>query len=722
MKRLPALPDNPFFVRSAALLVVLAALVTAFTLYARKELRVDAINVQREQSLTLMDELRQSSQDLTKLARSYAATGKSHYRRYFEEVLAIRDGLQPRPERYDGVYWDLVLADGSRPRPFSAERTPLLERMRKAGFTASELYLLQDSKRRSDSLTKMEYEAMELAADGKLEQSDSALFGDRYDRAKRDIMQSIDVAFVAIDERTREAVAGAQAEAITLRTVVVVLGVLSMAMLVELYFATRRTLGGTMGEIHEVMLDLAEGRLGRVLAARKQDSVLGWLGQMQHDLQDADKQKRESARQLRESFERLDKIARMVPGMVHVFQRRADGNLSFPYASNAMHGLYGTDPECVRNDAALLLDKLHPDDRSVVRDSMMESVRTLAPWHIEYRVTQDESTDRWLLNSAVPERQPDGSVLWFGYTTDVTDRRRAVEESRVAAIAFDTKEGMLVTDAAGRILRVNRALATLSGYSLAELAGDTPQRLYSLPGEPALQATIAVAIGQHDTWEGEIELRRKDGSECPVLTSITAVRGLAGEVTHYVHMFVDNSERKAREELVRRLAYFDALTGLPNRRMLMDRLQQALYSSGRSKRHGALCFIDLDKFKALNDTHGHEYGDRLLQQVAQRLQDCVRAGDTVARLGGDEFVLVLETLDAEAVNAYQQAQGVGAKVLAALAKPFQLDDLEWNCSGSLGLTLFGPHPAEPDMLLKQADMAMYEAKKAGRNALRCYSA
>lgn len=720
MKRLPALPDNPFLVRSAALLVMLAALVAAFIEYAWLELRVDAINVQREQSLKLMDELRQSSQDLTHMARSYAATGKAHYRRYFDEVLAIREGQQPRPERYDGIYWDLVLADGNRPRPFSTDRTPMLDRMRQAGFTAPEMYLMHDSKRRSDLLTRLEYEAMDLAADGQMEKASAMLFGDRYDRAKRDIMQSIDVAFVAVDERTREAVGAAQGEARTWRAVVAVLGVLSMAMLIELYFATRRTLGGPVSEIHEVMLDLAEGRFDRVLAARKQDSVLGWLGQMQHDLQDADVQRRDAARQVQESLDRLDKIARMVPGMVHVFRRQSDGNLSFPYASNAMHGLYGTDPECVREDAAPLLEKLHPDDRAAVRESMMESVRTLAPWQLEFRV-QDQSSDRWLQNSAVPERQPDGSVLWYGYTADVTERRRAAEESRVAAIAFDTKEGMLVTDAAGRILRINRALATLSGYALAELAGLSPQRLYSMPGDPAQQAAIAVAIGQHDTWEGEIQLRRKDGSECPVLNSITAVRGLAGEVTHYVHMFVDNSERKAREELVRRLAYFDALTGLPNRRMLMDRLQQALYASSRSKKHGALCFIDLDRFKALNDTHGHERGDQLLQQVAQRLQDSVRAGDTVARLGGDEFVLVLEALDPDTALARQQAELIGAKVLAALAVPFQLDGVEWQCSGSVGLSVFGSHPVEPDVLLKQADTAMYEAKKAGRNALRSYT-
>jgi len=579
MNRFRALPDNPFFVRTAALLVTLGALVGAFAAYVLLEKRVDAINLQRQQSLLLMDELRQSSHDLTQLARSYAATGLPHYRRHFDEIMAIREGRQVRPERYYRVYWDLVLADGRRPRPNTTDTTPLLQRMRDAGFTISELDFLADAKRSSDFLAKLENDAMDLAAAGERSTALSLLFGDRYDRARMDIMQPIDAAYVGMDERTRSALDLAQRDALVLRMVVIALGIFSMGMLVSLYRATRVTLGGSMGQIHDVMLDMAQGRFDAALA-RNQHSVLGWLGQMQHDLGEADAQK-----------------------------------------------------------------------------------------------------------------------------------RRAAEELRVAAIAFEVREGMLVTDAEGRILRANHALAALSGYGLSRLVGESPDLLYE-------RAAVA---SEDDTWEGEIQLRRADSSECPVLASITAVRGLRGEVTHYVHMIVDNSERKAREELVMRLAYFDSLTGLPNRRMLVDRLQRALYACSRSGQHGALCFLDLDRFKVLNDTHGHEYGDRLLQQVAGRLQEHVRAGDTVARLGGDEFVLVLETLDAEAPAALQQSEAVGAKVLAALELPYVLDGLVWRCSGSMGVALFGAQTVEADQLLRQADMAMYEAKKSGRNALRAYA-
>jgi len=202
--------------------------------------------------------------------------------------------------------------------------------------------------------------------------------------------------------------------------------------------------------------------------------------------------------------------------------------------------------------------------------------------------------------------------------------------------------------------------------------------------------------------------------------TINPVVDKAGKLTNYVAIFSDISERKEAEAQIHQLAFFDPLTNLPNRRLLMDRLQQAFAVSARSKTHGAVLFLDLDNFKTLNDTKGHDIGDMLLSEVAKRLNLCVRDGDTVARLGGDEFVVVLETLSADAEEAATQAELVAEKIRQDLNQPCQLKDQQYHTTPSIGIVLFLGYRDSLDDLLKFADIAMYQAKTAGRNAIRFY--
>jgi diguanylate cyclase (GGDEF)-like protein len=221
-------------------------------------------------------------------------------------------------------------------------------------------------------------------------------------------------------------------------------------------------------------------------------------------------------------------------------------------------------------------------------------------------------------------------------------------------------------------------------------------------------------------WQGEIWDRRKNGEIYPKWLSISAVKGGDGVVTHYVGSHIDITERKATEDKILHLAFYDHLTNLPNRLLLLDRLKQALASSARSSRRGSLLFIDLDNFKNLNDTLGHDIGDLLLQQVTQRLESCIREGDTVARLGGDEFVVMLLDLSEQPIEAAAQTEAIGEKILATLNQPYQLGSYVHRCTASIGATLFNDHQQATDELMKQADIAMYQAKKAGRNALRFF--
>ena len=216
-------------------------------------------------------------------------------------------------------------------------------------------------------------------------------------------------------------------------------------------------------------------------------------------------------------------------------------------------------------------------------------------------------------------------------------------------------------------------------------------------------------------------LRTKSGENCARWLTISAVKNETGEVTNYIGSYYDISKLKHAEEKIQELAFFDQLTGLPNRVLLIDRVRQALNANIRNKSYGALLFIDLDNFKTLNDSLGHHMGDMLLKNAAQRISHCVRADDTVARFGGDEFVVLLANLGTQKAKAAAlQAEAIGEKILAAFTEVFQLDTYEYPCTPSVGVTLFSPEDRNVDELLKRADLAMYDAKAAGRNGLRFF--
>jgi len=301
---------------------------------------------------------------------------------------------------------------------------------------------------------------------------------------------------------------------------------------------------------------------------------------------------------------------------------------------------------------------------------------------------------------------------------DITARKRTEEQLKLAASVFaHANEGIVITDAEGLIIDANPTFSRLTGYSRDEVLGHNPRMLNSGHHEPAFYAEMWQAISTQGTWQGEIWNRRKDGEIYPELLTISAVRGHDGGVNHYVGIFSDISELKARESNLRHLAYNDVLTGLPNRLLLQDRLRQALAHARRANARLAVCYLDLDGFKAVNDTHGHAEGDRLLVEVAARLRQSVREGDTVARLGGDEFVLLLLDLEEAA-----ECEGTLERVACSLNEPITLGNGEAvTISASMGYTLFPDDAASEEELLVHADEAMYLAKAAGRHCVRRYT-
>lgn len=294
------------------------------------------------------------------------------------------------------------------------------------------------------------------------------------------------------------------------------------------------------------------------------------------------------------------------------------------------------------------------------------------------------------------------------------------DELRIAAIAFESLEGMFVTDTHFCILRVNRAFTELTGYDATEVVGRQCTEFWSARRLINNATVIWEACRTNGTWTGEAWGERKGGGEFPVRLTLAAVQSDHDQVTHYVATFTDITESKAAAEEIQRLAFYDSLTGLPNRRLLQDRLQQALLNAHRNGHKGALLFIDLDDFKILNDNLGHDVGDQLLQSVTLRLRESMREGDTVARLGGDEFVVILNDLSADPVEAVAQTEAVGEKIRFKLSQQYLIGAHEYSSTPSIGAALFSGPDQTIDQLLKQADIAMYQAKAAGRNALRFF--
>jgi len=359
----------------------------------------------------------------------------------------------------------------------------------------------------------------------------------------------------------------------------------------------------------------------------------------------------------------------------------------------------------------------HPDDLVLERDFLNElEAGTRDAYRMEKRYITKHGDLRWvkLLVTAIPDDHGK-AVETIGLILDITERKRAEAELRIAATAFETDEPKVVTDAGGRILKINRSMAESSGFSAEEVVGQTPKIFQSGLHAEGFYCEMWETISRTGRWEGEVWDRRKCGDIYPKWLTILAVTGTDGVVTHYIGTHHDISEQKKAEGKIEALAFFDQLTGLPNRTLLLDRLKQAMAASARSDRYSALLFVDLDNFKTLNDTQGHLIGDAFLKLVAQRLKSCVREVDTVARLGGDDFVIILASLSASEAEAAVGAEAIAEKILASLNQPYQLDAATHHGTASIGATLFKGALISSEDLMKQADLTMYKAKAAGRN-------
>jgi diguanylate cyclase (GGDEF)-like protein/PAS domain S-box-containing protein len=432
------------------------------------------------------------------------------------------------------------------------------------------------------------------------------------------------------------------------------------------------------------------------------------------------------AHALREKLDFIEKLTSRVPDVLYQYQLSRDGHTRFPFVSESVRQVFGVEPEVARQDARRLFELVDPEDRPGLFQSMREAHQDGAVWQGEFRFHHPDGRRRWARGNWITLREADGELASYGILRDITDAklseaRLQESEARFRSLTdlssdwyWEIDENFRFTNFAG--YREGKSIMTQ-----ADSLGRTRWELGALNlSDEDWQAHRAV-LESHQTFR-DLELQRLDasGQVYWIAVSGTPVFDEQGCFRGYRGIGRDITQRKQAEDETQRLAFYDTLTGLPNRRLLMDRLAHAQVSSARSRRHGALQFIDLDNFKDLNDTLGHDVGDQLLEQVALRLVSCLREGDTAARFGGDEFVVMLEDLSDNEAEAVRQAELVAEKILARLNAPYELVGRQHNSSPSIGITLFSGGELGSDELLKRADVAMYQAKAAGRNTLRFF--
>lgn len=433
---------------------------------------------------------------------------------------------------------------------------------------------------------------------------------------------------------------------------------------------------------------------------------------------------------------RQDEIGELIGGFNRLLENLKQQEEALKVSESRLRTIIETEPECVKIvDAQMRLRLMNPAGLAMIEADSLEQVaghsvldiiapeyhaaytelhkRVLAgePRQMEFEVFGLKGGRRWLESHAVP-MQDNGETVHLAITRDITKHKQAEEKLHLAASVFThAREGIMITATDGTIIDVNDTFSRITGFSRDEVFGKNPRILSSGRQGKGFYAALWRDLIETGYWHNEIWNRRKNGEVYAEMLTISAVRDVQGNTRQYVALFSDITALKEHERQLERIAHYDALTGLPNRILLADRLHQATTQAQRRGQHLAVAYLDLDGFKVINDRHGHEVGDQLLMTVAARMKQALREGDTLARLGGDEFVAVL--LDLDDIEA---SVPMLTRLLAAAAQPVQTGDLMLQVSASIGVVFYPQgEDMDADQLLRQADQAMYQAKLAGKN-------
>ncbi|MGE5027600.1 MAG: diguanylate cyclase domain-containing protein, partial [Betaproteobacteria bacterium] len=679
----------------------------------------------RHASFLLADELRQSSDDLTRMARTYVVNGDPRYKKYYQDILDIRDGRKPRPKAYQLAYWDLVLANALPPPSDGGQAVPLLELMRQSGFSDKELGKLAEAKVNSDWLVVLEREAMKLAesvganAEANHARARRMLYDEHYYQAKLAIMSPINEFFVLMDQRTRDTVRKAKTLALLLRLLFIAAALVSILVLLRTFAILRSTLGGTAEEVHAQIVRIGQGDFSTAIdvASGKENSVLAGLREMQNKLQTYETERKES-----EAFKQA--ILNSIGAEICVLDRNGvilavnEPWRRFAQENGVEPGKPAPGTGVGANYLAACaaetgLDAIATDARNGIQ-AVLDG--RLPSFSLEYPCDSLQQ-QYWFSMMVTPmgKGAHGGAVVTH---MDITGRKKseqalAESENRFSLFMDTLPAAAFIKDENGMVLYVNRYMEDILGVK--NWHGKSTRDLFppELAEKMIADDQLSLAAGHMVTEErvpgvdGQLRIYQTHKVRIPRQGRPPLLGGIALDIT----------ERKQMEEQIRSLAYFDSLTGLPNRRLLLDRLDHALFQAKRHQRSMAIMFLDLDNFKKINDTYGHDAGDELLREVSARLHTCVRHGDTVSRQGGDEFIIVL----AEITHSADAAQ-VADKIIKAINLPVQIAGNTLNVTTSIGIAVYPINGNEDALeLVKKADKAMYAAKAAGRNGYKFFA-
>ncbi len=362
--------------------------------------------------------------------------------------------------------------------------------------------------------------------------------------------------------------------------------------------------------------------------------------------------------------------------------------------------------------------KRQPDGR-LSREKMEEMhaiVRAKGSHRFEWQYCNRDHHAFWG-EATVTAVETNGETLYYAVVRDISARKEAERALRLSARVFESShESIMILDSEWRILSVNDAFVAMTGLVAQQVVGEHGSLLKSTLYEQAAYETIGEELTRSDYWHGEVLMQHVDRQAFPAWASVSVVRDDDGKICNYIAIMTDISERKASEERIRHLSEHDFLTGLPNRVLLLDRLQQAIAAARRNRSKLAVLFLDLDRFKNVNDSLGHHVGDRLLQAVAERLKKCVRGNDTVSRQGGDEFIVMLAD-----IGGVEQVAHIAGNILQTINMPYQIDEYALTTSTCIGISVYPEDGQDIDALIKNADTAMYHAKENGRNSYQFFN-
>lgn len=417
------------------------------------------------------------------------------------------------------------------------------------------------------------------------------------------------------------------------------------------------------------------------------------------------------AHEIRTVRNQLAAMADAIPGVVYQCTTDEAQCQQFVYISHGLEDLYGISVSDALRDHRVMTQCILSQDLDAFCASVAQASREQVHWQHAYRIRTPAGIVKWVQGQAAPQRQPDGSVLWSGLLTDISAHKALESQLRLSASVFEhVREGIVITDAQHHIIDVNAAFCRVSGYSRTEVLGLNPRFLKSGIQSDVFCRKLWEDIDRCGFWTGEVFNRAKGGDVYAVILNISAVKDDNGQVSHYVGVSTDINRIKTQQQMLERVAHYDALTLLPNRTLLADRLRQSIALAKRHQTQLAVCYLDLDGFKQVNDSQGHGAGDLVLQAVAQRLVSFLRASDTAARLGGDEFVVLLGGL-----GSSEGLEPLLQRLIQAIGEPICIRGVDAVVSASIGVAMYPQDATEPDTLLRQADIAMYAAKAAGKN-------